>query len=109
MVSYMVSNFPLIYASLEIDKVTTKQMNEAVREELQHQQSDAVWQRKRKAYAHFTNEQKAAIGKYTAENDNSAAIKKFKSKFDGQLGESTVHLFKQKYYQKVKKAKERTP
>ena len=65
MVSYMVSNFPLIYASLEIDKVTTKQMNEAVREGLQHQQSDAVWQRKRKAYAHFTNEQQAAIGKYT--------------------------------------------
>ena len=39
----------------------------------------------------------------------SAAVKKFKSKFDGQLGESTVHLFKQKYYQKVRKAKERTP
>ena len=99
--------FLLIYASLEVDKVTTKQMNEAVREELQHQQSDAVWSRKRKAYVHFTNEQQAAIGKYTAENDNSAAVKKFKSNIDGQLGESTVHLFKQKYYQKLKKAKER--
>ena len=51
---------------------------------------------KRKAYVHFTNKQQAAIGKYTAENDNSAAVKKFKGNFDGQLGESTVHLFKQK-------------
>ena len=40
--------FLLIYASLEVDKVTTKQMNEAVREELQHQQSDAVWSRKKR-------------------------------------------------------------
>ena len=62
-----------------ISEVATKQANEAVREELQRQQSD-VWLRgrKRKAYTHFTYEQQAAIGKYATENGNSAAVKKFK-------------------------------
>ena len=47
--------------------------------------------------------------KYAAENGNAAAVKKFKGSFDGQLGESTVRLFKQKYYRELLKAKESTP
>ena len=89
-----------------------KEANEAVQEELQRQQSEADWPklpRKRKAYTVFSSEQRAAIGKYAAENGNAAAIKKFKGDFDRKLGESTVHLFKQKYHQELLKAKERTP
>ena len=56
-----------------------------------------------------TDERRAAIGKYAAENGNSATVKKFQGDFDGQLGESTVRLFKQKYYQELKKVEERTP
>ena len=49
--------------------------------------------RKRKAYTTFTDEQGAKIGKYTAENGNSAVLKQF-----------TVRLFKRKYIEALKAA-----
>ena len=53
---------------------------------------------KRKAYTAFTAEQRTTIGKYASERGNTAAVKKFKADFEGgQLGESTVRLFKKRY------------
>ena len=62
--------------------------------------------RKRKAYTVFTAEQRATIGKYTSKDGNAAAVKKFKANIEGgQLGESTIRLFKKRYFKKLKKAK----
>ena len=38
-------------------------------------------------------EQRARIRKYTAVHSNALPVKKFKTGFDGMLGESTVPLF----------------
>ena len=45
----------------------------------------------------FSAEQRASIGRYAAEHNNSFAVKKFKSHFEQGLGESTVQLFKKKH------------
>ena len=68
---------------------------------------DSVWGKtKCKAYTAFTAEQRATIGKYASEHSNLAAMKKFKADFEGgQLGESTVHLFKKCYIKELKKAR----
>ena len=59
--------------------------------------------RKRKPYTVFTDEQRAAIGKYASEHGNAAAVKKFKANIEGgQLGESTVRLFKKRYFEELK-------
>ena len=59
--------------------------------------------RKRKPYTVFTDEQRAAIGKYASEHGNAAAVKKFKANIEGgQLGESTVRLFKKHYFEELK-------
>ena len=95
-----------------IGEVATREANRAVTEEIRRSeaaQTKPPW--KRKAYSVFSSEQRAAMGnfEYAAENGNAAAIKKFKGDIDGQLGESTVRLFKQKYYRELSKAKESTP
>ncbi len=46
--------------------------------------------KKRKAYISFTEEDRARIGQYAAENGNNAALKKFKPQFP-DLGESTSY------------------
>ena len=65
---------------------------ERVLEELQMQGG----RRKRKAYSTFSDEDRAVIGKYAAENGNASALKKFKVSKPGLI-ESTVRSFKQKY------------
>ena len=50
---------------------------------------------KRKRYTAFTDEERARIGRYAAENGNSAALKKFRFSVSlPDLGKSTVQLFK---------------
>ena len=57
---------------------------------------------KRKVYSVFSDEQRATIGQYAAENGNAAAVKKFKGDFDNGLGEGTVRLFKKRYLAELK-------
>ena len=57
----------------------------------------------------FSDEQRASIDQYAAENSTAAALKKFKQDFGGNLGESTVRLFKKRYLAEVKKAKQNAP
>ena len=79
----------------------TQSANAAVLREVQAERP-----RKRKAYTVFTAEQRATIGKYASEHGNAAAVKKFKANIEGgQLGESTVRLFKKRYFKELKKAK----
>ena len=65
--------------------------------------------RKRTLYTSFSDEQRAAIGRYATEHSNTAAVKKFKGDFERRLGESTVRLFKKKYLEELKRAKKNTP
>ena len=51
----------------------------------------------------FTPENRAAIGKYAAQNGNAAAVRKYK--FTHSIGESTVRLFKKRYLEELKKNK----
>ena len=76
------------YDAPEVGEVATREANKAVTEELRR--SEAKQTRKRKAYSVFSGEQHAQIGKYAAENGNTAAVKRFKVDYDGQLEESTV-------------------
>ena len=79
----------------------TQSTNAAVLREVQAERP-----RKRKAYTMFTAEQRATIGKYASEHGNAAAVKKFKANIEGgQLGESTVRLFKKRYFEELKKVK----
>ena len=57
--------------------------------------------KKRKAYTAFSDEDRAKIGKHAAENGNSSVLKKFRRVY-AELGESTVHSFKRKYYEVLK-------
>ena len=66
--------------------------------------------RRCKPYTVFTAEQRATIGKYTSEHGNATAVKKFKANMeDGELRESTVHLFKKHYFEELMKAKHSVP
>ena len=79
----------------------TQSANTAVLREVQAKRPG-----KRKTYTAFTTEQRATIGKYASEHGNAAAVKKFKADFEGgQLGESTVRLFKKRYIEEMRKAK----
>ena len=57
--------------------------------------------------ASFSAKQRASIGRYAAEHSNAANVKKFKSNLD--LGESTVRLFKKRYLEELKRAKNSVP
>ena len=62
--------------------------------------------RKHKTCTSFMAEQRAAIGKIGSEHGNAAGLKKFRADFEGgQLGESTVRLFKKRHSEELKKAK----
>ena len=57
--------------------------------------------KKRKIYTAFSEEQRAEISKYAAENGNNAALKRFRHDIQ-DLGESTIRLFKNKYPEAIK-------
>ena len=66
----------------------------------------AKWPGKQKAYTAFTAEQRATIRKYAFKYGNAAVLNKFKAVFEGgQLGVSTVHCFKTRYIEELRKAK----
>ena len=93
-----------------MSEAATREVNAAVSRVLTPTQpSSQQRSRKRKAYSVFSDEQRATIGQYAAENSNAAAVKKFKQDFDGGLGESTVRLFKKRYLAELKKAKQNAP
>ena len=54
-------------------------------------------------------EQRASIGRYAAEHNNAAAVKKLESNFEQGSSESTVRLFKKKYLEELWKAKDNVP
>ena len=56
---------------------------------------------KRKYTTTFTPENRAAIGKYAAQNGNDAAVRKYN--VTHSIGESTVRLFKKGYLEELKK------
>ena len=86
-----------------IGEMVTKEANTAVShvltEKQQQQSSSAADCPHVKQNYTFSAEQRASIGRYTAEHSNAAATKKFKSDFEQGLGESTctIRLFKKNY------------
>ena len=88
-----------------IGALATKEANAAVSRVIQESPGSSS-SRKRKRTV-FSPEQRAAIGRYAAENSNIAAVKKFKGEFE--LGESTVQSFKIKYLDELDKLKEKVP
>ena len=57
----------------------------------------------RKPYFRWTDKDRCSIDKYASEHGNTAAVRKFKSKFS-HLNESTVRSFKKKVEDEIKKA-----
>ena len=78
-----------------IGAVATKEANRAVQRVLDEQSSQQPSPKRRK-YTTFNDEQRARVGKYAAENGNTAALRKFRSEMPS-LGESTVRFFKKRY------------
>ena len=78
----------------------TAEVNKAVEKAL-HGASKVEKSKKRKYTTAFTPEDRAAIGRYAAENGNAKAVKKFKATHD--IGESTVRLLKKKYLEELRK------
>ena len=86
---------------MALGDTVTQSANAAVLREVQAERP-----RKCKPYTVFPAEQRATIGKYAFEHGNAAAVKKLKANIEGgQLGESTVRLFKKRYFEELKKAK----
>ena len=77
-----------------IGPVATHEANRSVKRALEKQQRSEP--KKRKVYSNFSEQDRAVIGKYAAENGGAAAQRHFRSKFP-DLGESTVRSFKTKY------------
>ena len=77
-----------------IGESATKKGNEEVQNVLDSGEKRAKKPRKERTV--YSGEDRAAIGKYAAENGNASAQKHFKKKFP-ELGEGTVRSFKQKY------------
>ena len=57
-------------------------------------------------YRKWTDKQRYTIGKYAAENGNANTLRKFRTEFPN-LSESTVRTFKKRYYEEVRKCKEK--
>ena len=57
-------------------------------------------------YLKWTDKQRYTIRKYAAENGNANTLRKFKTEFPN-LSESTVRTFKKRYYEEVRKCKEK--
>ena len=60
-------------------------------------------QKNRKPYFRWTDKDRYSISKYALEHGNTAAVRKFNSKFS-HLNESTVRSFKKKVEDEIKKA-----
>ena len=63
-------------------------VNTEANKSVQRVLEESTQAKKRKKYTTFTAEDRAAIGRYAAENGNASAVKKFNG-----IGESTVRLF----------------
>ena len=72
----------------------------AIKKALQQQASQG--RKKRKTYTDYSDEQRANIGRYAGQNGNAAAVQRFRQTIP-DVGESTVHAFKHKYLDAVKK------
>ena len=57
-------------------------------------------------YRKWIDKQRYTIGKYAAENGTANTLRKLKTEFPN-LSESTVRTFKERYYEEVKKCKEK--
>ena len=57
-------------------------------------------------YRKWTDKQRYTIGKNAAENSNANTLSKFKTEFPN-LSESTLRTFKKRYYEEVRKCKEK--
>jgi len=57
-------------------------------------------------YHKWTDKDRYTIGKYAAENGNTVAVKKFNTEFPAHK-ESTVRTFKKRYYEEIRKSKEK--
>ena len=57
-------------------------------------------------YRKWTDKERYTIRKYAAENGNANTLRKFKTEFPNLSG-STVRTFKKRYYEKVRKCKEK--
>ena len=57
-------------------------------------------------YRKWSDKQRYTIGKYAAESGNANTLRKFKTEFPN-LSESTVRTFKKRYYEEVRKCKEK--
>ena len=58
--------------------------------------------RKRKPYKKISNELRAKVGKYAAEQGNTAAVCKFSQEFESPLSESMVQSLKKAYLMELR-------
>ena len=84
-----------------LGEATTKEANATVQTVLTEQPQPTGGTRTRKLYTSFSDEQRAAIGHYTAEHSNTAAVKKFKGDFERGPGESTVQVSRKNIWRNV--------
>ena len=78
-----------------LGEATTQAANKSVKRVLAGEGETSA-KKPRKERSVYSDEDRAAIGRYAAENGNAMAQKHFKSKYP-ELGESTVRSFKQKH------------
>ena len=78
-----------------IRKHATREANMAVKQAIQVRESQKG--KKRKYNTSFTDQDRAKIGRFAAENSNTSALKKFRHDYL-DLGESTVRIFRKKDY-----------
>ena len=89
----------LTLEEMGIGVLAKKEANKAMQCVLDEQSSQQPSSKRRK-YTTFSDEQRAKVGKYAAENGNTAALRKFRSELPN-LGESTVRFFKKCYLNEV--------
>ena len=82
-----------------LGKRATESANTAVQSAMETCSSS----KKRKSYIAFSDEMRAAIERYAAENCNAAALRVFRFEIT-DLGESAVRLFKKRYLEEIRKA-----
>lgn len=86
----------------EIGEVATREMNKRVQEVLDRVEGSSSRRRKQKPYTVYSDEDRARIGRYAAENSNASALRKFKGDFP-DLSESIIPGFETKYLTATKK------
>ena len=86
-----------------LGEATTQAANKSVKRVLAGEGETSA-KKPRKEQSVYSDEDRAVISRYAAENGNAMAQKHFKSKYP-ELGESTVRSFKQKYLSLVASGK----